>query len=249
MTELTPEARAFVDAARSLHDPTPTDLARVRTALGARLGPPPAGSTPPAAAGPAAPGGAVTGVVASTGAKLVGAFLLVGALGAGALWIRSARSESFVRQQSDVTRVAKAPSPSSTSAAPSAAASEAPIVAIDSLPLEPTGSARAAPPASSTAGSDGSLSEEVALIRRARSALQGGDAARAMALLDEHVRRFPRGALIEERRATRVLALCARHETARASAEAGELLRASPHSPHAQRVLGSCAKGGAGVAP
>jgi len=82
------------------------------------------------------------------------------------------------------------------------------------------------------------------LLEAAQRELASGRAASALSLLDEHARRFPAGALSEERIAARVLSLCAlgRHEAARQSANA--FLAASPRSPLIPRLRGSCALGG-----
>jgi uncharacterized protein HemY len=85
-----------------------------------------------------------------------------------------------------------------------------------------------------------SLEEEVNLLRSARVALDRGDGAQALRLLDAHEARFQRGTLYEERLASRVLALCAvgRIDAARKTAQ--ELERAAPRSPHLPRVRASC---------
>ena len=65
------------------------------------------------------------------------------------------------------------------------------------------------------------LSEEVALLARARRALRAGQADAALAALHEHARRFPRGQLVRERERSMVTALClaGRHAQAKAEAE------------------------------
>jgi hypothetical protein len=64
------------------------------------------------------------------------------------------------------------------------------------------------------------LARERALLDEARAALGGGDDARALALLDEHARKFQRAQLGEEREALAVQALVAsgRYDEARARA-------------------------------
>jgi outer membrane protein assembly factor BamD (BamD/ComL family) len=85
-----------------------------------------------------------------------------------------------------------------------------------------------------------SLDDEIALVRDARAALRGGDAARSLALLDEHDRRFPGGALAEDCAASRVYALCALGDIARARSAAARFLANHPYSPHAASVRASC---------
>ena len=91
----------------------------------------------------------------------------------------------------------------------------------------------AAPPASS-------VGAELSLLRDAHAALQSGDAARAVVLLDEHARRFPAGALGEERDAARIFALCALGRAGEARAAGDRFLAAYPRSPHGARVRSSC---------
>jgi hypothetical protein len=84
------------------------------------------------------------------------------------------------------------------------------------------------------------LDLEIALLRDARHALRGGQPAEALALLDEHARRFPSGALAEDRAAERVFALCALGDVAQARAEGVRFLATHARSPYADAVRGSC---------
>jgi outer membrane protein assembly factor BamD (BamD/ComL family) len=59
-------------------------------------------------------------------------------------------------------------------------------------------------------------------------------------LLDDHARRFPAGSLIEEREATRVLALCRVGRVSEAKDAASRFLREHPRSPQASRVEHAC---------
>jgi RNA polymerase sigma-70 factor (ECF subfamily) len=81
------------------------------------------------------------------------------------------------------------------------------------------------------------LAEEVALLSKATSALHSGQASRALNILAEHQRKFPRGALAAERRGARAQALCqlGRKEEARATLQA-----LSPSSPLAARAKSAC---------
>jgi outer membrane protein assembly factor BamD (BamD/ComL family) len=93
----------------------------------------------------------------------------------------------------------------------------------------------AGPPASPA-----TVTDEIALVSRAHAALTSGDPASALALLAEHARRFPNGALGEEREATRVLALCALGRTAEARDAASRFFAAFPGGPQSGRVRASC---------
>jgi len=82
---------------------------------------------------------------------------------------------------------------------------------------------------------------EVELIQRAQQALEAGDATAALVLLSEHARRFPNGALSEERDAARVLALCGAGQQDDAEQMGAAFLGRYPSSPLASRVRASCA--------
>ncbi|MEO7109908.1 MAG: hypothetical protein ABI183_05680, partial [Polyangiaceae bacterium] len=87
------------------------------------------------------------------------------------------------------------------------------------------------------------IGAELELINRAQQALQAEDANEALALLNEHARRFPNGALAEERDAARVLALCGAGRQEDAATAGAAFLSAHPDSPLATRVRSSCANG------
>lgn len=84
------------------------------------------------------------------------------------------------------------------------------------------------------------VAAELALIRASDQLLRDGKASEALAKLDEHARRFPAGALAEERSASRIFVLCALGRTTEAKSAAKAFLTSRPHSPHAARVRGSC---------
>jgi hypothetical protein len=107
------------------------------------------------------------------------------------------------------------------------------------------GTARSAPvpssPPATAADRDDLLDREVELIRQAHDALRDGEPGFALAILDDHERRFPRGALAQDRDAQRVLALCALGRLEEARTAAARFLSGYPLSPHAPAVRDSCA--------
>jgi hypothetical protein len=111
-----------------------------------------------------------------------------------------------------------------------ASPSAAPVV----TPSGPAG-ASGAPPRSDQLGA------EIELLARANSAVNAGDAGRALASLREYDRRFGAGILREERGAASVLALCAAGRSREARAEAERFVRRWPRSPLLSRIEGSCA--------
>jgi len=86
--------------------------------------------------------------------------------------------------------------------------------------------------------SAGRLKEETTLVRDARQALRQGDAARALRLLDECRRLFPRGVLEQERERLAIEALNRSGRAAEGSARAAAFLRHYPDSPHADEIRG-----------
>jgi hypothetical protein len=86
-----------------------------------------------------------------------------------------------------------------------------------------------------------SLQEEVLVLSRAEQQLNSGHADEALRTLAEHERRFPDGALAEERMAARVQSLCALGRLVAAKAELAKFAQAFPLSPHLDRARRSCA--------
>jgi len=84
------------------------------------------------------------------------------------------------------------------------------------------------------------LEEEISLLREAHEALRAAQPERALDLLEEHAQRFPRGALEQERRAMRAIALCQAKPGAAARLEADHFLRSAPESPLVERVRSVC---------
>jgi hypothetical protein len=62
----------------------------------------------------------------------------------------------------------------------------------------------------------------------------------ALAALDEHQRKFPRGVLAPEREAARPLALCAAGRVDEGRRAAAPFLEGDPNSPTAQHIRSAC---------
>ncbi len=165
---------------------------------------------------PQAAASAASWLTAGT-AKLVVAVATVAAVGAGAGVAHYARSQRQQRPPSAVApaRAAAAAQPA-PSLAPQAPAPEAarPVPMAETvgpLPLDSPAAKRRAsksgprPPAQPAAAA---ADEEMVLLRRANEALAGAPA-QALALTDEHLRRFPAGVLDEERELIAIQALSA----------------------------------------
>jgi len=80
---------------------------------------------------------------------------------------------------------------------------------------------------------------ELGLLKRAKTAHTAGDRERALAILREQARRFPRGAFVEERRALEAIALCELGRD-RGAAAAAAFHRDFAASPQTERVRRAC---------
>ncbi len=249
MSELNRDARAFLAAAEGAPDARPGARDRVReglaAALSASVG---ALAPPPPAAVRWLPALKMTTLLAVVG---VGAAALLAHGRAGTIPTRPAREAPVVHAVAS-----PAPIPSTTiDALPVVAAAPAspsvPTTTIDALPLAASAtSASASARVSALARkhevtapklADVSVAAEVALLERASGALRAGDPKRALAAVSEHARRFPNGALAEERDTERIVALCALGRRDEAATATQRFDRAYPSSSHAARIRAACA--------
>jgi hypothetical protein len=74
--------------------------------------------------------------------------------------------------------------------------------------------------------------------------LEGGDPARALALIDQQSAVYAEGQLRTERAAARIFALCKLGRVQEAGPEQARFLAEHPHHPLADRVRTACAKPG-----
>jgi hypothetical protein len=240
--------------------------ARLRDALGAARSDVPSAARVariaarfPASGAPAAPGSAGTAgapLPSALSGALVGAALGVVACGVGLLATTASPSEprgqpvALAPQAATVGSPAAPLPPRATAelgeppasptvspvpkvALPSAAHGSPPPSASAPEPL-PAPPAAAPAPAVET-GPVTNLAGEVQLLQRAQQAL-GANAAQALALTEEHKRRFPSGVLAQEREmvALEALVRLGRRDVARA--RAASFLAKFPESPHRRRI-------------
>lgn len=197
-----------------------------------------------AAASPAtatAPVAAAAGSAAVAGTKLatILAVLALGGAGFGGLvWYTRAQHGAAPVEPapSAVAVVAPAPSAAPVAISSSAPSAAPPTISISDLPS----TAEAAPPARSGArdpspAAGGSELGELELVQNAQSAL-GSDAARALALTSDHARRFPGGALAQERDVIAIDALVRTGRAAEARARAEAFRARYPSSAHLRRI-------------
>lgn len=139
-------------------------------------------------------------------------------------------------------RTPEVPAPRAETAAPTV--TSIPSISVDALPTASASAARPARPAivtSAAPAADDTLEREARLLAGARRAVQEGDNTRALALLDEHARIFPKGWLASDRAAEHIVVLCNLGRRAEATAEATAFLAGRADSPLTRRVATSCA--------
>lgn len=214
---MTPEAEELLRAGRASFRPSETDRARVFESLSAQI----------------SEIGLVGGISASAAKSawlpLSAAVVGLGLLGGG-LYL--------------ALKPVPLPQKSAPAApVPAAASDPAPVAPPVSEPAKEEAvieSKAVAPRAAVAVSRPDHLAEEVAILSRAGADLHAGRAAAALKALDEHQRKFPGGALTQERSAARVQALCALGRMKEAEAELRRLAKVSPRSPHEARARKAC---------
>jgi hypothetical protein len=101
------------------------------------------------------------------------------------------------------------------------------------VPPRISGSIRSAPTAT---GSPATFTDELATLDSARHAIDAGDAARALSILDGYAQRFAAGVMGQEASILRVEALVKAGDRSAAERAADEFLRKNPTTPYAARV-------------
>jgi hypothetical protein len=227
VTKLGPEAQGLVEAGREALRPTEDDRARILAAIGARL--------PPGALEPHEPAASPPATGSSLGWPQISAIVagLVASAGVAFFMLRTPGAPA------PLAVPAPSPSVAATSASTPAATVDVPDEAADVAVATPSASTSVNPPAARVTSrrSSDRLAEEVALLSRAETELHAGRYAKALGLLDEYARAFPRGTLTQERIGAQVQALCGlgRHAEAETT-----LRRLSPGSFQETRAREAC---------
>lgn len=224
MTQLEPNAKGLIEAARYGHEPTAANRAHVRWQVEQRL-----------TATPVARGSRRVRRVLALG--IVGGSMAMAGTAAAWLWVRGAFSEPVIDEP--------APAAPPPAVAPKVK-QHAPARSLrppEPEPVEPEPSSppRARRHAAAKPKPASSLGAEAELIARAQAATNRGQASEALRALERYDREYGRGALFEERSAARILALCATGRTRAARAEAARFRDRFPRSPQVARLQASCA--------
>ncbi|HVY28259.1 MAG TPA: hypothetical protein VHB79_17000 [Polyangiaceae bacterium] len=227
MKEMSREANELVSAGRQAFRPTEADRARLMAALagGATLT-----VTGAAAAGALRPLRWILG--ASHGLRALAIALPVAA--AGSYWWQASG------------RSAATPIVQPVSQPPAAVVERSAISAVEVveeravLNPAPALPERSASPAFESPKPANGIREEVALLSKAQAALSRGRPQEALEALSEHAQRFPRGALTEERAATKARTLCALGRRQEAEGELKYIEKLNPTSAYLARARESC---------
>ena len=240
MTELSAEARALIERVGGADGPDAERRIRVKRHLVVALASAGAGLGGMTQVATAAVHAGATGVVSAT--KLTA--------GTVAIWLATgAAVGTLVASPAVVWRLhgAARATPSHDGATAQLPPSRPPVsTALPAVapPVEaPAASApeRAQAPAEAAAPTVApSLADETRLLELAQLELAAGRPSAALSLLDEHSRRFTRGALAQERSFARILSLCALDRTGDARRAASAFLAAWPSSPLVPRLQASC---------
>lgn len=259
-------AQSLVEAGRDADQPSPEQRERMRYRLMGLLGASSlAGASTKAAAasaGSSAPGAAATsGAAAAKGGGLFSALstakllTVLAATGTGvgaAVMVFEATVKVAPPAQLANDVDARPPSAvvaETTVAAEQDAEPQADALAFDLDEVAPAPRARAAQPARQAQRSPRAerrserlptLQQELALIGAAQVQLRNGNPAAALAILERHAKRYPRGALRQESIAARAIALCEIGRVPEGRKLARALRRDAPSSPLAPRVERAC---------
>ncbi len=236
MSELTPEARRMLMAARAAAEPTEADRARVAALIAGTLA---VTGTSTAAASVAAKGSSAVG----TGLWMkLGAMVLVSFGGGYALHAYTATTKEVVPHAQVVSHAMPHAQP--TAARAPSTTSTAPAKALDptSAPRPIHAPTKRSAHTRSHVAEDivpSPIADEIAMLGRADAALQQGDPKAALRALQDHAARFPDGELRQERWGLRVIALCTLNVDD-AARESRLFLQRHAHSVLAQRVESAC---------
>ena len=231
-TQLEPEERSVIAAARDAHHPTDAQRARVRKGLAVKL-----------AAGVAVPLLATSSAMAMVG-KVGAGLALLAVVGTTAAYV--AKSGPARKVLSPQVHQPPAPVAKSMLAADPVPA-PAPPTTVEPSTMAPKDShpnavrprvstPRRAPV--STAPAD--LAGELALLTQISDATKRGDVARAERLLADYDQRTLSPQLAQERAAAGILLECAAGRTASARAQARRFMEHWPRSPLVARINSSC---------
>jgi len=230
--------RELMTRVRDANTPAPADRERGRERLEANIA---LLSTAAAASSlPAADARSWRHLVNSHLASLGKVIAVTGVIAFGAGYLLGHRSRTVVTKTVTVTvpeskpQSPNAPLPADVGLTPASLASASDW---GRSGTRPKGAAKAATSAEMAASS---LLEELELLRRAERTIRSGNSQVALGLLRDLDQRFPKGQLVEERAAARVMANCQLADADAARTQGNAYLKAHPQSVYADRVRTLC---------
>lgn len=222
------EAQSLVAAGREWQRPAPTDRQRILEQLRQRI----AGGSPIM----------VSMVVPKAGIRGVAQQAQKIALATAAACAVATVTWHVLQRQPAARSAELAPVAAALATAGRVPAPLAPTLAPLSAAESGTDSSATGPaPVKAERSRTNQLGEEVALLSRAETDLHARRWSEALARLDEHARKFPRGTLTQERIAAQVQALCGLGRTGDAETALARLRSVSPNSLHEERARAACA--------
>jgi hypothetical protein len=231
--EMEEEARSLLSAVQAPEMVPAAVKARALRRLTLAIPGPGAGGAPaaPAPGGQGSTGPAAQGIGRALATRVPAWSLLLSFVAGGALATVRPRTEAPSTGHGSTTALpVAAPSVIVTAAVP--AEVEAPTATAATAEAKPSAPAPALRAAASATGraAEGALEAERAVLDVARTALGRGDGSNALRATAEHARKYPRGALAEEREAMAIQALRLLHRDDEAEARLGRFRGRFPTS-------------------
>lgn len=228
VADLEQKLERLFDSTRRGTEPDPRARERVRAALSGRL----SGAQPPPSAWRWPTKGKA--LLAVSG----GALLAIAAWRYGTYSRATPNGDAVHATSAAPIRPADAPGPT-----PAESATAAPVDAVQApAPVAGASAKRSLRPAPLAQVAPAEQDSEVALMSALQLALRRGDAKSALAIADQHQRRFPHGALSMEREAGRAVARCPSLEGEQRAAVVADFSRRFPASPYLSKVEDACSR-------
>lgn len=249
MSDITSLERTLLARARGALEPTAADRGRIREQLAARM----ASASVVAASSASAPlpSHPLRHLIDAHRVALSSTVLTVGLVAFGAGYFLGQRNQKPI--VTTVTQYGPSTIPRRHLPAPNTQAQQTPPAVPVDLPSSPpsltsfpdrgrggTGAKAAPSTATSAKSNDGSLSEELDLLRRAERTIRAGNSMVALGLLNELDARFPKGQMLDERAAARVMGNCQLTDPSSAKAMGQAYLGSHAQSVYTARVRSIC---------
>jgi hypothetical protein len=228
----------LVSNARGALEPGPADRARLREALAVKLAIAGAAASAVSTAVPSAH--PLRHLVNSHLVAVSSVAAVVGTLAFCAGYLAAHRTSTIIVKT--VTVAQPQPLANNASSASTPPQPLDPASLASSLDLGHSGTRPRVTPSAALSSEprEDTLTEELELLKRAEHTIRSGNSEVALGLLGQLDEKFPKGQLLEERTAARVMARCQLDDPERARARGNAYLLAHPQSVYADRVKTLC---------